>query len=62
MCNPWASSATDYTDYRYDKNLFWLDDDDRTGVAVSVIFSGGVGRIVQINPVDEEPIRVLARR
>ena len=45
-----------------EKRLFWLDDDYRIRAAVSVIFDGGVGRIVQTNPIDEEPVGVLARR
>jgi hypothetical protein len=40
--------------------LFWLDDDYRISKSVSVIFGGGVGRIVQPYTIYQELVCVLA--
>ncbi|SRR5713101_6795616 len=42
--------------------LFWFDDDDRINVAVTVIFDGGVRRIVHAYSVYQELVGILAGR
>ena len=44
------------------QRLFWLDDDYRISMSVSVIFGGGVGRIVQPYTIYQELVSVLAGR